>query len=104
MAADDAGYSRLMSADEEATVRTLDGYRRTMSDLISEHAGGIFGSAGDSVIAEFRSAVQAVRAAVAIQRSLDRHNAGPDRCWRPCETTRARALSAPTMPRPPAGN
>jgi adenylate cyclase len=75
LAADVAGYSRLMSADEEATLRTLDGYRRTISDLISEHAGRIFGTAGDSVIAEFNSAVQAVRAAVAIQRSLDRHNA-----------------------------
>jgi adenylate cyclase len=75
LAADVAGYSRLMAADEEATLRTLDAYRRTMSDLIEEHAGRIFGSAGDSVIAEFSSAVQAVRAAVAIQRSLDRHNA-----------------------------
>jgi adenylate cyclase len=81
MAADVAGFSRLMSADEEATLRTLDAYRRTISDLISEHAGRIFGTAGDSVIAEFSSAVQAVRAAVSIQRSLDRHNAdlSPDR-------------------------
>jgi adenylate cyclase len=75
LAADVAGYSRLMAADEEATLRTLDAYRRTMSDLISEHSGRIFGGAGDSVIAEFSSPVQAVRAAVAIQRALDRHNA-----------------------------
>src|SRR5262245_54133614 len=75
LAADVAGYSSLMAADEEATLRTLDAYRRTISDLISEHAGRIFGSAGDSVIAEFSSAVQAVRAAVAIQRALHRHNA-----------------------------
>jgi TolB-like protein/class 3 adenylate cyclase len=75
LAADVAGYSRLMAADEEGTVRTLDAYRRIISDLISEHAGRIFGSAGDSVIVEFNSAVQAVRAAVAIQRALDRHNA-----------------------------
>ena len=75
LAADVAGYSRLMAADEEATVRTLDAYRGTLSDLIHEHTGRIFGSAGDSVIAEFSSAVQAVRAAVAIQRSLERHNA-----------------------------
>lgn len=75
LAADVAGYSRLMSTDEEATLRTLDAYRRTMSDLISEHAGRVFGTAGDSVIAEFSSTVQAVRAAVAIQRALDRHNA-----------------------------
>lgn len=75
LAADVAGYSRLMGADEEATLRTLDAYRRTISDLVSKHAGRIFGGAGDSVIAEFGSAVQAVRAAVAIQRALDRHNA-----------------------------
>src|SRR5688572_24810705 len=75
LAADVAGYSRLMAADEEGTLRTLEAYRRTLSDLISEHAGRIFGSAGDSLIVEFSSAVQAVRAAVAIQRSLDRHNA-----------------------------
>ncbi|MFB9268670.1 adenylate/guanylate cyclase domain-containing protein [Bradyrhizobium erythrophlei] len=75
LAADVAGYSRLMAADEETTLRTLDGYRRTMSDLITEHAGRIFGSAGDSVMAEFGSAVQAVRSAVAIQRALHRHNA-----------------------------
>jgi adenylate cyclase len=75
LAADVAGYSSLMAADEEATLRTLDAYRRTISDLISEHAGRIFGSAGDSVIAEFSSAVQAVRAAVAIQRALLRRNA-----------------------------
>ena len=81
LAADVAGYSRLMAADEEATLRILDAYRRTVSDLINEHAGRVFGSAGDSVIAEFSSAVQAVRAAVAIQRSLDRRNADlpPDR-------------------------
>src|SRR5262249_5158487 len=75
LAADVAGYSRLMGADEEATLRTLDTYRRTISDLISEHVGRIFGYAGDSVIAEFSSAVQAVRAAVAIQRALARRNA-----------------------------
>jgi adenylate cyclase len=75
LAADVAGYSRLMAVDEEATLRTLDAYRRTISDLIAEHAGRIFGSAGDSMIAEFSSPVQAVRAAVAIQRALHRHNA-----------------------------
>ena len=64
-----------MAVDEEATMRTLDAYRRTISDLIAEHAGRIFGSAGDSVIAEFSSPVQAVRAAVAIQRALHRRNA-----------------------------
>jgi class 3 adenylate cyclase len=50
LAADVVGYSRLMAADEEATIRTLDAYRPIISDLISEHAGRIFGAAGDSVI------------------------------------------------------
>lgn len=66
LAADIAGYSRLMAADEETTLRTLDAYRRTVSDLIDEHAGRVFGSAGDSLMVEFNSSVQAVRAAVAI--------------------------------------
>jgi TolB-like protein/class 3 adenylate cyclase/Tfp pilus assembly protein PilF len=75
LAADVAGYSRMMAADEEGTLRTLAAYRKAMSDLISEHGGRIFGTAGDSVIAEFGSAVQAVRSAVAIQRALHRRNA-----------------------------
>ena len=49
LAADVVGYSRLMSADEKATLRTLDTYRRALSDLIGEHAGRIFGGAGDTV-------------------------------------------------------
>lgn len=73
--ADVVGYSRLMSVDEDGAVRTLRTYRAVISDFIAEHDGRIFGTAGDSVIAEFASAVQAVRAAVAIQRALDRYNA-----------------------------
>jgi adenylate cyclase len=75
LAADVAGYSRLMAEDEEGTLRTLAAYRSAIADLIGEHSGRIFGTAGDSVVAEFASAVQAVRAAVAMQRALDRRNA-----------------------------
>jgi adenylate cyclase len=75
LAADVAGYSRLMAEDEEATLHTLRAYRNTIDTLVSEHGGRIFGSAGDSVIAEFASPVQAVRTAVAAQRALNRHNA-----------------------------
>jgi adenylate cyclase len=64
-----------MAEDEEGTLHTLGAYRGTISDLIAEHGGRIFGAAGDSVVAEFASAVQAVRSAVAIQRALDRRNA-----------------------------
>ena len=75
LAADVAGYSRLMAADEEGTLRTLAAYRCTIGELIAEHGGRIFGTAGDSVIADFSSPVQAVRSAVAIQRALHRRNA-----------------------------
>src|SRR3712207_5786118 len=75
VSADVVGYSRLMSINEEGAVQTLRTYRAVISDLVAEHDGRIFGTAGDSVIAEFASAVQAVRSAVAIQRALDRYNA-----------------------------
>src|SRR5262249_53920516 len=75
LAADVAGYSRMVAEDEEATLRTLGAHRSTIGDLIAQHDGRIFGTAGDSVIAECASAVQAGRAAVAIQRALQRRNA-----------------------------
>jgi TolB-like protein len=75
LSADVAGYSRLMAEDEEGTLVTLGAYRSAIADLVDEHVGRIFGTAGDSVIAEFASPVQAVRCAVAIQRGLNRRNA-----------------------------
>ena len=78
LAADVAGYSRLMAADEEGTLKTLTLYRGVMNALIEEHQGRVIGTAGDSLLAEFGSAVLAVRAAVAIQRALDRRNADLD--------------------------
>src|SRR5262249_388456 len=75
LAADVAGYSRLMSEDEEATLNTLATYQEVIAGLVGEHHGRIFGIAGDSVMVEFVSAVQAVRCAVAIQRALSRRNA-----------------------------
>jgi TolB-like protein len=75
LAADVAGYSRLMAENEEETLRVLGAYRAAIADLVAEHDGRIFGAAGDSVIAEFTSAVQSVRCAVAIQRALSRRNA-----------------------------
>lgn len=78
--ADVAGYSRLMGADDEGTLTTLSTYRDVVDSLIAEHQGRVFGSAGDSVVAEFGSAVQSVRCAVAIQRAINRRNADlPDR-------------------------
>ncbi len=63
-----------MEADEEATVRTLSTYREIIDGLVVSHHGRVFGSAGDSVIDEFASPVEAVRCAVAIQHELEAHN------------------------------
>ncbi len=75
LAADVEGYSRLMRADEEATLATLTTYREIIDGLIARHDGRIFGTGGDSVLAEFGSAVEAVRAAISIQEELKVRNA-----------------------------
>jgi TolB-like protein/class 3 adenylate cyclase/Flp pilus assembly protein TadD len=82
LAADVAGYSRLMGADEEGTLKTLTLYRGVITQLIEEHQGRVVAVAGDSLLAEFGSAVQAVRSAVAVQRALDRRNADLEEAWR----------------------
>ncbi|WP_147023285.1 adenylate/guanylate cyclase domain-containing protein [Microvirga aerophila] len=69
-AADVAGYSRLMSQDEDTTIRILTAHREIMDRLIAEHGGRIANTAGDSVLAEFPSAVDAVRCAVEVQDAL----------------------------------
>jgi adenylate cyclase len=69
-AADVAGYSRLMEQDEVGTLRALTGHREIMDRLISEHGGKIANTAGDSVLAEFPSAVDAVQCAVAVQEAF----------------------------------
>jgi adenylate cyclase len=75
LAADVAGYSRLMSEDEEGTLATLSLYQEVVAALVAEHQGRIFAVAGDAIMTEFASAVQAVRCAVAMQRAIDRRNA-----------------------------
>jgi len=75
LAADVVGYSRLVAADEDGALASLTSCRSIIRDAVGEHDGRVFGAAGDSVLAEFQSAVQGVRAAVAIQQSLRRHNA-----------------------------
>lgn len=75
LAADVAGYSRLMEVDEEATLRTLKEFREIIDALIARHDGRVFGSAGDSVLAEFASPVEAVRCAVEIQEENRKNNA-----------------------------
>ncbi len=75
LVADVVGYSRLMEADEEATLATLNAYRRFIDERIADHRGRVFGGAGDSVIAEFASPVEAVRCGVEIQQELETRNA-----------------------------
>jgi adenylate cyclase len=75
LSADVQGFSRLMGTDEEATLRTLHAYREVTDTLIQQHRGRFVGSAGDSVLAEFASVVDAVQCAVAIQHELKRRNA-----------------------------
>ncbi len=74
LAADAVGYSRQMSENEEAAVQVLAGQRAIIDPLIVAHEGRIFGTAGDSVLAEFPSSVEAVRCAVEIQEALQTHN------------------------------
>ena len=74
LSADVKGYSILMADDEVHTIQTLKAYRQIISDLISEHSGRVVDNPGDNILAEFRSAVDAVGCAVKIQRKLDQKN------------------------------
>src|SRR5262245_35373769 len=74
LSADVQGYSRLMSADELATIRTLTAYREAMTAIITRQRGRVVDAPGDNLLAEFPSAVDAVQAAVAIQQALTTRN------------------------------
>src|SRR5438093_9326823 len=74
-AADIAGYSRLMARDEAGTLARLKACRAIIDGLIASHRGRIFNTAGDSVVADFASAVDAVQCAVAVQEALAKENA-----------------------------
>jgi adenylate cyclase len=80
-AADVEGYSRLMGADEVATLKGLTERRAILDRIIGEHRGRIANTAGDSVLAEFGSAVDAVQCAVEAQTALAEANSSlaPDR-------------------------
>ena len=75
LSADVVGYSRLMEANEEATIRTLNTCRNVMTTLIEQHNGRVVDATGDNLLAEFTSAVDAVSCSVAIQQELAEHNA-----------------------------
>ncbi len=74
LAADAVGYSKQMGQDEEGTIRVLAAHRAVIDGILTFHQGRIVSTAGDSVIAEFSSAVEAVRCAVEIQEALKTRN------------------------------
>ena len=77
LAADVAGYSRLMGADEEGTLERLKALRRELLDpKIAEHKGRIVKTTGDGLLVEFASVVDAVRCAVAVQHAMPERNTG----------------------------
>jgi TolB-like protein len=77
LAADVAGYSRLMGADEEGTLERLKALRRELLDpKIADHHGRIVKTTGDGVLVEFASVVDAVRCAVAVQQAMPERNGG----------------------------
>jgi adenylate cyclase len=75
LSADVAGYSRLMGEDDDATVRTLTGYREMITALIKQQRGRVVDSPGDNLLAEFSSVLNAVNCAAEIQRELRERNA-----------------------------
>ena len=78
LAADFVSFSAHMGDDEEATARILKAHRAVIDGIIAFHEGRIFNTAGDSVLAEFSSPVEAVRAALEVQEALQTRNEGLD--------------------------
>ncbi|MBV9086756.1 MAG: adenylate/guanylate cyclase domain-containing protein, partial [Acidobacteriaceae bacterium] len=74
LSADVAGFSRLMAEDEEQTLKTFRAHKAVFESLVSMHKGRIFNTAGDAILAEFGSAVEAVRCATEIQAALETRN------------------------------
>src|ERR1700720_1648155 len=75
LAADIAGYSALMGADEGRTVRDLKGHQAVVLPMVGEFAGRIIDTAGDGILAEFGSVINAVKCALAIQTTMAQRNA-----------------------------
>jgi adenylate cyclase len=76
LAADVSGYSRLMAADERATVTALDTAREVFRKQIESHQGRVIDMAGDSVLAVFETATGAGSAALAVQQELSASSSG----------------------------
>src|SRR5258706_13830159 len=75
LAADIAGYSALMGAAEGRTVRALKGHQAVVLPMVGEFGGRIIDTAGDGILAEFRSVVNAVKCGAAIQSKMAERNA-----------------------------
>jgi len=74
LAADIAGYSRLMGEDEAATVRALKGHQAAVLPLVGQHGGRVIDTAGDGILAEFPSVIGATECAVEIQSVMAKRN------------------------------
>jgi len=74
LSADVAAYSRLMAEDEEGTLRIFRSHKEVFEHLVALHRGRVFNTAGDAILAEFPSAVEAVRCATEIQAALSTRN------------------------------
>ena len=74
LSADVAAYSRLMAEDEEQTLRVFRGHKEIFEKLVAAHRGRVFNTAGDAILAEFGSAVEAMRCATEIQAALRTRN------------------------------
>src|ERR1700690_341815 len=74
MMADVFGYSRMMAENEERTVEIFRAHREVFDELLKQHHGRVFNTAGDAILAEFPSAVEAVRCATEIQMALRTRN------------------------------
>lgn len=75
LAADMAGYGRHVDEAEELALTQLQEYRAIIDKVVEDHHGRTFGSAGDSVLAEFNSPVEAVRCAADVQQAFELRNA-----------------------------
>src|SRR6185436_12268754 len=76
VAADVAGYSRLMGLDEVGTVRTLREHRKVTDALVAKHGGRLVKTAGDGLLLEFPAVVDAVEYAIAVQAVMAQRNEG----------------------------
>jgi class 3 adenylate cyclase len=74
LSADVAEFSRLMGEDEEQTLRVFREHKKVFESLVAMHRGRVFNTAGDAILAEFGSAVEAVRCATDIQAALRTRN------------------------------